>query len=78
MGQCRFPPHTVLASPPSLALVTPPARAEAIVGDRVIVLNGDTVALPCARPFPKIRELTNVKSVPRFCYLSVDLQFRKE
>jgi hypothetical protein len=43
----------VLACSFSLALLcSAPLRTEAIAGDRVIVLAGNTVALLCARPFP--------------------------
>ncbi len=33
-----------------------PARAEVIPGEKIIVIEGDTVALPCARPAPGCAE----------------------
>jgi micrococcal nuclease len=40
----------------SLLILAAPAEAETILGDRLIVLDGDTVALPCATPFPGCAE----------------------
>jgi hypothetical protein len=34
----------------SAFLLATPTSAETIPGDRIIVLDGDTIALPCGRP----------------------------
>lgn len=45
-----------------LSLATP-ASAEAIPGERIVVIDGDTVALPCAQPRPRCSERVRLYSI---------------
>ena len=46
-----------------LALLGGPAGAETIDGDKIIIIDGDTVALPCVRPGPGCSERIRLTAI---------------